>query len=107
MQRVVVKEGSQILIVPVQKIFRLEAQDDYVMLHTPEGDLLKQKTMKFFEDHLDPDDFVRIHRSHIVRISFIKQIELFGKSSYKAVLKNNRILPVSRSGHARLKEIFD
>jgi len=107
LQRVVVKEGSQILIVPVQKIFRLEAQDDYVMLHTPEGDLLKQKTMKFFEEHLDPGDFVRIHRSHIVRISFIKQIELFGKSSYKAVLKNNQILPVSRSGHARLKEIFD
>ena len=103
MQRVVVKEGSQILIVPVQKIFHIEAQDDYVMLHSKDGDFLKQKTMKYFESHLDPKEFIRTHRSYLVRISIIKQIELFGKESYRIILTNGQSLPVSRTGHSKLK----
>jgi two-component system LytT family response regulator len=62
--------------------------------------------MKYFEDHLDPKEFVRIHRSYFVRISLIKQIELFGKESYQVVLTNGQCLPVSKSGHKRLKEIL-
>ncbi len=106
LERIVVKSGTNISIIPVKNLHWLEAQDDYVMLHTKDGKFLKQKTMKFYEEHLDPIEFVRIHRSCIVKISMIKQIELFAKESYKVVLPNGQSLPVSKSGHARLKEIF-
>ncbi len=105
-ERIVVKTGSKISIIPVAKLYWLEAQDDYVMLHSKDGNFLKQKTMKYFENHLNPKEFVRTHRSYIVRISIIKQIELFGKESYRLILTNAQSLPVSRTGHAKLKAIL-
>lgn len=107
LERVVVKTGTKIAIIPVDKINYFEAQDDYVMLYTDEGKFLKQKTMKYFEDHLEHSDFIRIHRSYIVRLTKIKQLELFEKESYKAVLTDGKSLPVSKSGYAKLKEIFN
>lgn len=106
LERVVVKEGAQIFVIPVDKLQWLEAQDDYVMLHLKDSQYLKQKTMKYFEEHLEPKDFVRIHRSYIVRIAMIKQIELSGKETYNVVLTNGHKLPVSKNGHTRLKEIL-
>ena len=106
LERIVVKTGSKISIIPVRKLYWLEAQDDYVMLHSKDGDFLKQKTMKYFESHLDPKEFVRTHRSYLVRISIIKQIELFGKESYRIILTNGQSLPVSRRGHSKLKDIL-
>jgi len=106
LERIVVKTGSKISIIPVRKLYWLEAQDDYVMLHSKDGDFLKQKTMKYFESHLDAKEFVRTHRSYIVRISIIKQIELFGKESYRIILTNGQSLPVSRTGHVKLKAIL-
>jgi len=106
LERIVIKTGTKISIIPVNHLHWLEAQDDYVMLHTKEGDFLKQKTMKYFEEHLDPAIFVRIHRSHIVRIAIIKQIEIFAKESYQVILPDGKTLPVSKSGHARLKQLL-
>jgi len=106
LERIVVKTGSKISIIPVRKLYWLEAQDDYVMLHSKDGNFLKQKTMRYFESHLDPKEFVRAHRSYIVRISIIKQIELFGKESYRLILSNGQSLPVSRTGHTKLKAIL-
>ena len=77
-----------------------------VKVVTDNGNFLKQKTMKFFEEHLDPKDFLRIHRSYIIRLKFMKQIELFKKDSYKVILVNGEKLPVSKSGYSRLKEIL-
>ncbi len=107
LDRVVVKQNNKINILPIGKIIFFEAQDDYVMINTGESKYLKQKTMKYFEEHLDPNEFIRIHRSYIVNISHVKEIELFDKDSYKAVLKNGTKLSVSRSGYAKLKEIFE
>jgi two-component system LytT family response regulator len=107
LERIVIKTGTKIVIVPVEKIQWLEAQDDYVMLYTDEGKFLKQKTMKFFEDKLNPGDFIRIHRSYIVNITRVKQIELFEKETYRVLLNNGHTLPVSKTGYSRLKEIFN
>lgn len=106
LERVVVKNGPKIHILPAEKITFIEAQDDYVMLNTPEGRFLKQKTMKFFEDHLNPEEFIRIHRSYLVRLSEIKQIELFEKETYRIQISGGKFLPVSKSGYARLKQVF-
>lgn len=62
--------------------------------------------MKYFEDHLDPLDFIRIHRSYIVKIKEIKQIELLEKESYQVKLKEGKSLPVSKTGYAKLKEVL-
>lgn len=107
LDRIVVRTGAKIKIILPENIHYLEAQDDYVMIYTKEGKFLKQKTMTYFERHLDTKDFVRIHRSYIVRIEQIAQIELYGKDTHVALLKDGNKLSVSRSGYSRLKQVLD
>ena len=107
LERVVVKTGSKIKVIPVDKILYLEAQDDYVMLYTDEGKHLKQWTMKYFEEHLDSSEFIRIHRSYIVRVAQIAQLELYEKGTYLLILKSGGRLPVSGSGHTKLKQMLN
>jgi two-component system, LytTR family, response regulator len=106
LERVVIKDGPKISVVQVEDIRYLEAQDDYIMIHSREGKFLKQKTMKFFEEHLNPADFVRIHRSYIASVKRIKKIELLEKESYQIILEDKSTLPVSKSGYDKIKEIF-
>ena len=104
--RVVVKTGSKIKVIPIETILYIESQDDYVMIYTNEGKFLKQQTMKSFEQMLDPSLFARIHRSYLVNIETIKQLELYEKSSYLAVLSNGAKLKVSDSGYKSLKSLM-
>lgn len=104
--RVAVRTGAKINIVSVDKIKYLEAQDDYVKLYTEEGNFLKQQTMKFYESHLPVDDFLRIHRSYIVRLKEISRVELMGKDTHVVLLEDGTQLSVSRSGYTRLKEVL-
>lgn len=102
--RIVVRKGNAISLIPVEKIRYLEAQDDYVMVHHSEGRALKQQTMKYYEENLPGNDFIRIHRSYIINVHEISKIEAYGKDSHIAVLKAGDKLPVSRSGYQNLKE---
>ncbi|MEO7043664.1 MAG: LytTR family transcriptional regulator DNA-binding domain-containing protein [Ferruginibacter sp.] len=105
-QRVVVKDGVKIKIIPLQQIQYLEAADDYVKIYTAEGVFLKKKTMRFFETGLPPQQFVRIHRSYIVAVSLINKIDHNEKDSYLLLLSTGTKLPVSKSGYIKLKEIL-
>lgn len=105
--RVVVKTGSKIKMVQVEEVKYIEAQDDYVMLYTADGHHIKEKTMKYFETHLDPSLFVRIHRSYIIAVNELAQLELMGKESYLATLKGGKTLPVSKTGYANLKSVLN
>ncbi len=105
-QRVVVKNGSNIRIIPVTDIFYFEAYDDYVKIFTKDGYTLKKKTMSHFEQVLDPSQFVRVHRSFIVQIPQITKIEPYEKDGHIALLKNGAKIPLSRSGYSRLKEVL-
>lgn len=102
--RVVVRKGNTINIIPVKEIKYLEAQDDYVMIHYTNGKALKQQTMRFYEDNLSKTDFVRIHRSYIVRVEEIKRIEPYGKDNHVAILQSGDKLPISKSGYKQIKE---
>jgi len=104
LSRVVVRKGSEINIIPVDQIKYIEAQDDYVMIYYTGGKVLKQQTMKFYEENLPAKDFVRIHRTYIVRVGEIKKLEPYSKDNYMAVLHTGEKLPVSRSGYRRLRE---
>lgn len=102
--RVVVRKGNGINLIPVEHIRFVEAQDDYVMIHHSGGKALKQQTMKFYEENLPKSDFVRIHRSYIVRVHEISRIEPYGKDNHVAMLKSGDKLPISRSGYQLLRE---
>ncbi|MFO7922436.1 MAG: LytTR family DNA-binding domain-containing protein, partial [Bacteroidales bacterium] len=60
-----------------------------------------------FDDHLSKEEFVRVHRSYIVRTDQIVKLEPYGKSSWIVSLGDSYKVPVSRSGYALLKEVLD
>jgi two-component system LytT family response regulator len=105
-ERIVVKNGGKIKIIPLATIQYLEAADDYVKIITPEGAFLKARTMSFYEKNLPADTFVRIHRSYIVNIQEITRIDPYEKESHLAILKSGARLPVSKNGYAKLKAIL-
>jgi two-component system, LytTR family, response regulator len=104
LNRIVVKDRHKINIIPVDQIRYIESMDDYVMIYTAAGHFLKQNTMKYFESALDPTHFVRIHRSYIVRIEEINEIQQYEKESYIVKLQDNTTLKVSKNGYKNLRE---
>jgi two-component system LytT family response regulator len=102
--RVVVKKGSNIVILPVHTIHYLEAFDDYVKIHTKDGFYLKKKTMSYFERTLDPKEFVRIHRSYLLNLQELTRIEPLEKDNHVVLLKNGVRIPLSSTGYTKLKE---
>ncbi len=105
-ERIVVRDGSKVHIIPIAKLDYVEAQDDYAALHSEQKSYLKQQTIASLETRLDPLRFVRIHRSYIVNLERIARIEPYAKDSRVAVLRDGTQLPVSRSGYAKLKELL-
>ena len=105
-QRVVIKDGSNIKIIPVQDILYLEAADDFVKVFTKEGYFLKNKTMSHFEQVLDPSQFVRSHRSYIINLQQITRIDPYEKDNHVAILRSGAKVPVSRTGYPKLKAIL-
>ena len=105
--RVVVKQNGKVVIIPIEEIKVIEAADDYVFLHTTLGKYIKEKTMKFFEEHLNSEDFIRIHRSYIVKVSNIKQFEPAEKDSYSLSTYDNQKLPMSKAGFQKLRQILN
>ena len=103
-QRVVVKDGTRVHVIPLDKLDYAEAQDDYVALHSAGKQYLKQQTIATLEAALDPARFVRIHRSFLVNLERVARIEPYGKESRIAILTDGSRLPVSRAGYARLLE---
>ncbi len=104
--RVVVKDGSKIKIIPVSQIQYLEAADDYVKIFTSEGSFLKKKTMGYFDESLQAFQFVRVHRSYIVNTQLITRIDAYEKDSHLLLLSTGGKIPVSKSGYAKLKEVL-
>jgi len=107
LDRVVVKDRHKIHIILSSNIRYIESMDDYVLIYTNEGRHMKQNTMKFFESHLDPHEFIRIHRSYIINVAHIEEIQQYEKESYVVILKDKTKLKVSKSGYKNLKEVLD
>lgn len=107
LDRIVVKDRSKIHIILTNQIRYIESLDDYVLIYTNEGRHTKQNTMRFFETHLDPREFIRIHRSYIVNVLQIEEIQQYEKESYVVILKDRTKLKVSKSGYKNLKDALD
>lgn len=106
-ERIPVRDGTRVFIIPISKLDYAEAQDDYVALVSEGKKHLKQQTISSLEAGLDPSRFMRIHRSYIVNVERVARLEPYGKDSHIAVLTNGAQLPVSKSGYARLRAFLD
>lgn len=105
--RIVIKDGSKIKIIPLHEVLYLEAADDYVKVCTKERTYLKKKTMRSFEEVIPEEQFVRLHRSYLVNVSQITGIHPFEKDHHVALLKSGQKIPVSKSGYQKLKNALD
>ena len=106
-ERIVVRDGTRVHIIPVSKLDFAEAQDDYVALASEGKKYLKQQTISSVESSLDPERFLRIHRSYLVNLERVNKIEPYGKETHVAILRDGARLPVSRAGYGRLRAVLD
>jgi len=107
LERIAVRKGSQVKVLQTFDVIYIEAYGDYVKIYNREGSFLKEKTMKYFETHLEKNKFVRIHRSYIVNVAEINKIEYYDKESYMVVMKDNTKLKASTSGYKLLREAIN
>ena len=105
-ERVLIRDGANVHVLPVDKIDYVEAQDDYVAFKSDGKQYLKDQTLAAVEATLDPARFVRIHRSFILNVDRIAKVELYAKDSRMAILRDGTRLPVSRAGYARLSQLL-
>lgn len=104
--RIVIKDGTEIKIIPVENVDYLEAYDDYVKIYQGTKYTLKKQTMNYFEKSLPNNQFVRIHRSYIVNITQLTKIESYEKNSYVAILRSGARIPISRNSYSGLKQLL-
>jgi two-component system, LytTR family, response regulator len=105
-ERVLIRDGSKVHVLPVDRIDYVEAQDDYVSFKADGRHYLKDQTLSSVEGCLDAQRFVRIHRSYLLNIDRIARVELYAKDSRVAILRDGTRLPVSRAGYARLSKLL-
>lgn len=106
LERVLIRHEGRVHVLPVERIDFIEAQDDYLSFAAGGKRLRKQQTMSDLESQLDSTRFVRIHRSFIMNVERLARIDLYGKDSWLAILSDGTKLPMSRTGHAKLKELI-
>lgn len=104
--RIVVKDNGMIRIIPEQDILYVEASDDYIKIVTPGGTFLKKSTLSHLEQTLDPQKFVRVHRSYLLPVSQLARIEPYEKDGHIALLQSGAKIAVSKSGMAKLKSLL-
>lgn len=102
--RIVIKNGSEIQIIPTKDVDFIEAYDDYVKIYIGEKYQLKKKTLSYYEKVLEDKQFIRIHRSFLLNIAKLTRIESFEKNSYIAILSSGMRVPISRTAYPILKE---
>jgi two-component system LytT family response regulator len=105
-ERLLEKDGPNVHVIPVDQVDWIEAQDDYVGIHAAGKTHLKPQPLAEVAAGLDPARFVRVHRSYVLNVERLARLELYAKDSYLAVLGDGKQIPVSRAGHARLKELL-
>ena len=106
LERVLIRDGAKVHVVAAEKIDFIEAQDDYVSISAGGKAYLKNQRMSELESQLDPQVFLRIHRSYIVNVEAISRIEQTGKDSHTAILKDDTRIPISRTGYQKVRNLI-
>jgi two-component system LytT family response regulator len=103
LKRLVIKSGGRVTICPVRDVDWLEAEGDYVKIHVGRAWHLLRETMKHLEAQFDPARFIRIHRSTIVNVERIKELQPYFRGEYVVILHDGTELKLSRGYRARLE----
>lgn len=103
LQRVLIREGTNVIILDPAEITHIQAQDDYICIYSADNSYLKHQTLGSIGDTLDPGLFLKIHRSYLINIKYLIRIETLSKDSRVAILKTGKKLPISRSGYELLR----
>ena len=106
LERVLIRDGARVQVIPVERIDYVEAQDDYVAFFAEGRKWLKNQRMAELESQLDPRAFLRVHRSYIVNLAAIARIEPTGKDGHCALLKSGARIPISRSGYQKVRDLM-
>jgi two-component system LytT family response regulator len=106
LDRIVTRLGSKVTVIPTDRIWYIESADDYVMIYSELGNHLKEKTMKYFEEHLPANNFVRIHRGSIINLAQIAAIDPYTKDTHLVTLKCGAKLRASAEGYKRLRALL-
>jgi two-component system LytT family response regulator len=106
LERILIRDGARVQVIPAAQIDYIEAQDDYVQVVAAGKAWLKSQRLAELEEQLDPGTFLRVHRSYIVSLAAIERIDPSGKDGHCAVLRGGARIPVSRSGYQKLKELM-
>ena len=106
LDRLLIKQSGRIIIISTEEIYLIKAMDDYAEINTKKESYLIQQSLNHLESRLNPDKFLRVHRSFITNINAIKDIVAWSNGRYKIFLKNGREISVSRSGYQKLKRFF-
>jgi len=105
-ERILVKDGARVHVIPVGRLDWIEAQDDYAAIRAEGKSYLKPRPLAEIAAGLDPARFVRIHRSYVLNVERLARIEPYAKDSRIAILHDGKQLPLSRAGYARLKQLL-
>lgn len=106
LERLLVKDGSNVHVIPLERVDWIEAQDDYAAIRSEGRTYLKPQPLREIAAGLDPARFVRIHRSWVLNVERLARLELYAKDSRVAILEDGKELPVSRAGYGRLRELL-
>ena len=106
LERILIRDGARVQVIPVARIDYVEAQDDYVAICAEGRQWLKNQRMADLESQLDARAFLRVHRSYIVNLEAIARIEPAGKDGHCAVLKSGARVPISRSGYPKVRDLM-
>ena len=106
LERLLVRERNQVHVLALGTVACIEAQDDYIQIYCQGKTYLKTQSLSDLETRLDPALFVRIHRSWIINLAHLKNIERLAKDSFVAVLHTGQQVPISRAGHERIKALI-
>ena len=105
-ERLVIKSGGRIFFLNVQEIDWIEAADNYVRLHVGRDSHLLRETLNHLEKRLDPDHFLRVHRSRIINIRQIKELQPLFRGEYDIMLQDGTRLESGRGYREKLQKLF-
>ncbi len=105
--RILIRDHNRVHVIAVENVEYVQAQDDYISIHSAGRDYLKTQSLAELITQLDPARFVRVHRSYLLNLDFLQSLERATKDSYVAVLRNGQHIPVSRAGYERLGGLID
>jgi two-component system LytT family response regulator len=106
LSRILVRSGQKVTVVDVGDVDWVQAEDDYLALHAGSRTHLYRGTMGALEERLDPAQFARIHRSTIVRLSRVRELEPYFHGDYSVTLLDGTRLRLSRTYRARFQAAF-